>query len=103
MGCRTYVMSNINGEPGTAGRGNVCPVTINLPRLGILAKKDIDKFFEMFEERIEECRLQLMHRYEVVKKLKVKDLPFVAGQGIMKGSEGLFLDDCIEPIIKQGT
>ena len=30
-----------------------------------------------------------MHRYNVLKKLRVKDLPFVAGQGLMKGSEGL--------------
>jgi ribonucleoside-triphosphate reductase class III catalytic subunit (EC 1.17.4.2) len=44
-----------------------------------------------------------MHRYSVLKKLRVKDLPFVAGQGLMKGSEGLSAEDSIEPILKQGT
>ena len=51
MGCRTYLMSNINGEPGTKGRGNIAPITIKLPRIGIEANKDIDKFFEILEER----------------------------------------------------
>ena len=44
-----------------------------------------------------------MHRYDVLKKLKVKDLPFVAGQGLMRGSEGLNQEDSIEPVLKQGT
>jgi ribonucleoside-triphosphate reductase len=44
MGCRTYIMSNINGEPGVEGRGNNAPCTINLPRLGILAKGDLKEF-----------------------------------------------------------
>ena len=42
MGCRTYLMKNVNGEPGCKGRGNIAPTTINLPRLGILGKGDID-------------------------------------------------------------
>jgi ribonucleoside-triphosphate reductase len=103
MGCRTYVMSNCNGPAGTEGRGNICPVTINLVRLAILASKDEKKFFKLFDERIEECRNQLMHRYNIVKKLRVKDLPFVAGQKLIKGSEKLSMDSSIEPIIKQGT
>ena len=103
MGCRTYLMSNIKGEPGGTGRGNIAPVTINLPRIGIQAKHDINKFFEILEERINLAKESLLHRYDVLKKLKVKDLPFIAGQGLMKGSEGLNEDDSIEPILKQGT
>ena len=41
MGCRTYLMKNVNGEPGCKGRGNIAPITINLPRIGIEANKDI--------------------------------------------------------------
>lgn len=48
-------------------------------------------------------RKSLLHRYDVLKKLKVKDLPFVAGQGLMLGSEGLQPNDSIEPILKNGT
>lgn len=103
MGCRTYVCSNINGEPGTKGRGNIAPTTINLPRLGVLAKGNIERFFEMLDNRLDLAREALLHRYDVLKKLRVKDLPFVAGQGLMNGSEELSPDASIEPILKQGT
>ena len=103
MGCRTYLMKNVNGEPGCKGRGNIAPITINLPRIGIEANKDIDKFFEILEERLVLAKGALIHRYGVLKNLRVKDLPFVAGQGLMKGSEGLTSGDSIEPILKQGT
>ncbi|MEW8955525.1 anaerobic ribonucleoside-triphosphate reductase, partial [Clostridium sp.] len=103
MGCRTYLMSNINGEPGTKGRGNIAPTTINLPRLGILAKGDVDKFFTLLQNKLDLAKEALLHRYEVLKKLRIKDLPFVAGQGLMKGSEGLNPEDSIEPILKQGS
>lgn len=103
MGCRTYIMKNINGEPGCEGRGNIAPTTINLPRIGLQAKKDINKFFELFDERIDMAKESLMHRYNKLKKLKVRDLPFVAGQYLMKGSEGLGQLDSIEPILKQGS
>ena len=103
MGCRTYLMKNVNGEPGCKGRGNIAPTTINLPRIGLQAKGDIDKFFELFQQRIDLAEEALMHRYGILKNLRVKDLPFVAGQHLMKGSEGLNEEDSIEPILKQGT
>ncbi|WP_027623610.1 anaerobic ribonucleoside triphosphate reductase [Clostridium lundense] len=103
MGCRTRVQSNINGEPTVKGRGNIAPTTINLPRLGILAKGDIDKFFSLLDNRLNLSKESLLHRYDVLKRLRVKDLPFVAGQGLMKGSEDLLPEDSIEPILKQGT
>ena len=103
MGCRTYLMKNVNGEPGCKGRGNIAPITINLPRIGIEANKDINKFFEILQNRLTLAKEALLHRYTILKKLKVKDLPFVAGQGLMRGSEDLMPDDSIEPILKQGT
>lgn len=103
MGCRTYLMKNVNGEPGCKGRGNIAPITINLPRIGIEANKDINKFFEILQNRLTLAKEALLHRYSILKKLKVKDLPFVAGQGLMRGSEDLMPDDSIEAILKQGT
>lgn len=103
MGCRTYIMSNINGEPGPGGRGNIAPATINLPRVGILAKGDLNKFFSLLDNRMEMTREALLHRYDTLKNLKVKDLPFVAGEKLMRGSEDLAPNDSIEPILKQGT
>ncbi|NLI89006.1 MAG: anaerobic ribonucleoside-triphosphate reductase [Epulopiscium sp.] len=103
MGCRTYVCSNINGPEGPDKRGNIAPTTINLPRLGILAKGNIDKFFELLDSRLNSARESLMHRYDILCKLKVKDLPFVAGEHLLLGSEGLSANDSIEPILKNGT
>lgn len=111
MGCRTYVCSNINGEEGPEGRGNIAPTTVNLVRIGILSsikanhdqEMAVKTFFELLDEKLELARESLLHRYMVLKKLRVKDLPFVAGQELMKGSEGLEPEDSIEPILKQGT
>lgn len=103
MGCRTYVCSNINGPEGPNRRGNNAPTTINLPRIGILAKQDLERFWQLLDEKLYEAKASLMHRYEVLKRLKVKDLPFVAGQGLMLGSENLTPEDYIDPILKNGT
>ncbi|GAA0078526.1 anaerobic ribonucleoside triphosphate reductase [Clostridium sp. CTA-5] len=103
MGCRTYLMKNVNGEPGCKGRGNIAPTTINLPRIALQSKGDIDKFYKILDSRLSLAKDSLMHRYNVLKNLKVKDLPFVAGQHLMVGAEGLTDDDFIEPILKQGT
>lgn len=103
MGCRTYICSNINGPEGPARRGNNAPTTINLPRIAILSSGHLDTFWELLDERLNEAKASLLHRYEVVKKLKVKDLPFVAGQGLMLGSEGLSPNDSIDPILLNGS
>lgn len=100
---RTNVMENINGEHGPASRGNNFPVTINLPRVAIEAKKDWKRFYSKLGSLMDLCYDQLMYRYGVTSKLKVKDLPFVVGQGLLMGAEGLTADDTIEPILKHGT
>lgn len=113
MGCRTAVCANVNGKEGPEGRGNIAPATINLPRIGICAmrmypdnkEKRIEYFFEVLNERLEMCVRKLMTRYDILKRLKVKDIPFSIGQGLMQGNEDMSLnpDDSIEPILKQGT
>ena len=103
MGCRTYVCSNINGPEGPAKRGNIAPTTINLPRIGILSKGSINKFFTLLDSRLNLAKESLMHRYGILAKLKVKDLPFVAGENLLLGSENLSPNDTIEPILKNGS
>lgn len=110
MGCRTYVCSNVNGPDGPAKRGNNAPTTINLPRVAILAGRQCSKpearveaFFEILNLRLEQATESLLHRHGVMSKLKVKDLPFVVGEHMMLGSEGLTDEDTIEPILKHGT
>lgn len=103
MGCRTNVMANINGEDGSKSRGNNFPITINLPKLALRAKGNIEEFYKNLDEIMELCESQLMHRYDACKRLKVKDIPFSASEGLMRGSENLSLEDSIEPIMKHGT
>lgn len=103
MGCRATVNTNKCGDPGPAKRGNIAPVTINLVRLAIEAKGSWDRFYKNLDEILELSEQQLLHRKETVSKLRVKDLPFLMGQGIYRGSEGLNPDDTIEKVIENGT
>lgn len=103
MGCRTYICSNVNGPEGPNRRGNNAPVTINLPRIGIEAKGNVERFWKLLDEKLQFAKASLLHRYEVLKRLKVKDLPFVVGQCLMLGAEGLGPDDSIDPILKNGS
>lgn len=103
MGCRTYICSNVNGPEGPNKRGNNAPTTINLPRIGIESKGDLTTFWSLLDKRLLLAKESLLHRYEVLKRLKMKDLPFVVGEGLMLGSEGLGPNDSIDPILKNGS
>ena len=87
MGCRTRVMSNIRGPEITERRGNLSFTTINLPRLGILAKGDLDEFFTMLDDVMDLAARQLYHRYQIQARLRVKDMPFLMGQHIYYDSK----------------
>ena len=89
MGCRTRTMDNRRGPAVTTGRGNLSFTTINLPRLGIKAERNMKTFYRLLDEVTELTINQLYHRFQVQCRLKVKDLPFVMGQGMYLGSEGL--------------
>ncbi len=103
MGCRTRVISNCNGPEVTDSRGNLSFTTINLPRLGIRADKDPSLFWKYLNETIDLCIEQLLTRYNVQKKLKVKDFPFLMGQKLYLDSEGLSANDTIEKAIRHGS
>jgi ribonucleoside-triphosphate reductase (formate) len=103
MGCRTRVIANCNGPNVTDSRGNLSFTTINLPRLGIRAEKDLSRFWKYLDEIIDLCIEQLLTRYNVQKKLKVKDFPFLMGQKLYLDSEGLTANDTIEKAIRHGT
>ncbi len=103
MGCRTRVMANRRGPEVTDGRGNLSFTTINLPRLAIKAERDMDKFSRLLDEVLTLTIRQLYHRFEVQAKLKVKDMPFLMGQGLYLNSEGLKDSDPIREAIVNGT
>lgn len=103
MGCRTNVLENINGPEGPAKRGNIAPISFNMPRIGIESKGDWHIFRKKLNDIMEACYDQLMYRFSVLEKLKVKDLPFVAGEKLIMGSENLSDEDSIKPILENGT
>lgn len=103
MGCRTRVIANRRGPVVTSGRGNLSFTTVNLPRLAIRAGQDIMRFYQYLDEMVELISEQLYHRFKVQANLRVRDLPFLMGQGLYLGSEKLAIDDKIEPAIVNGT
>ncbi|AUA35500.1 anaerobic ribonucleoside triphosphate reductase [Clostridioides difficile] len=109
MGCRTRVLSNVCGSETVSGRGNISFTTVNLPRLGIKhgiinnEKANLDGFFEELDEKINLIIEQLLERFEVQGNKKMKNFPFLMGQGVWKGSDDLVPEDTLKEVIKQGT
>ena len=66
MGCRSFLTPYIdeNGEPKYYGRFNQGVVTVNLVDIGLSADKDIEKFWKIFDERMELCHRALQCRHE---------------------------------------
>lgn len=66
MGCRSFLTPYVdeNGKPKYYGRFNQGVVTINLPDIALSSRKDINKFWELFEERTELCHKALKYRHE---------------------------------------
>ncbi len=105
MGCRTRVIGNVY-DPSreiTFGRGNLSFTTINLPRLAIEAKGDINAFYEKLDEKLNLVARQLLDRFAIQCKKCVKNYPFLMGQGIWIDSDKLAPNDTIEEILKHGT
>ena len=105
MGCRTRVMSNIHDKEKeqTFKRGNLSFTSINLPRLAIEAKGDEEKFFKSLENMMALVCRQLLDRFEIQAKRKVKNFPFLMGQGVWLDSETLKPNDEVREVIKHGT
>jgi ribonucleoside-triphosphate reductase (formate) len=102
MGCRTRTIGNCHGPEVSAGRGNIAPVSLNLPRLALRARTE-NLFFVELDRLLRVSVNQLLHRFEVLSNLKVRDLPFLMGQHLYMGSENLTEDDSIREAIKHGT
>ena len=84
-------------------RGNLSFTTINLPRLGIKAKGDLDVFFESLDHMMDICVDQLLERFEIQCRKKVRNFPFLMGQGVWLDSEKLGWNDEVREVLKHGT
>ncbi len=66
MGCRSFLTPYVdeNGKPKYYGRFNQGVVTVNLVDIGLSAEGDMEKFWEIFDSRMELCHKALQCRHE---------------------------------------
>ncbi len=105
MGCRTRVVANAF-DPSrelTYGRGNLSFTSINLPRLAILSQGDIARFYDALDKKIDMVIEQLLERLEIQSKKRVKNFPFLMGQGVWIDSETLSWNDEVREVLRHGT
>lgn len=105
MGCRTRVIAN-RYDPNNEisySRGNLSFTSINLPRIALENKGNVDGFFKQLTQTMLLCKRQLLERLNLQMKKKVKNFPFLMGQGIWLGSEKLNPEDEVGDILKHGT
>ena len=69
MGCRSFLTPYVdeNGKPKYYGRFNQGVVTINLPDVALSSGGNMEKFWQIFDERLELCHRALMCRHERLK------------------------------------
>ena len=105
MGCRTRVMGNVYDPDRevTPGRGNLSFTSINLPRLAIRSKGDLDLFFDLLDAKLALTVGQLDERFEIQARKKVYNAPFLMGQGVWIDSEKLAPGDEQREVLKHGT
>ncbi|WIF95330.1 anaerobic ribonucleoside triphosphate reductase [Caminicella sporogenes] len=111
MGCRTRVIGNVYDKTReiVTGRGNISFTSINLPRLGIKhgqvtkGTADLEGFFKELDEKVDLVIDQLMERLQVQQSKKVKNFPFLMGQGVWIDSDKLDWEDRLTEVVKHGT
>ena len=105
MGCRTRVMGNVYDPDREIAprRGNLSFTSINLPRIAIKANGDVQWFFEELERKMQLVTEQLDERLAIISKKKVRNFPFLMGQGVWIDSENLDWNDSVAEVLKHGT
>lgn len=109
MGCRTANGMDINGFGQLKdGRGNICPVTIIMPTLAMLAKNGaesadadliVENFMEILDKKIHEARDMLLERFEWICSQTAESAKFMYENGTMEGYDG----ESIRSALKHGT
>ena len=105
MGCRTRVMGNVYDPDREIAprRGNLSFTSINLPRIAIEANGNVDVFFKVLQERMELVIDQLNERFRIISNKRVKNFPFLMGEGVWIDSEKLSWNDKVGEVLKHGT
>ena len=105
MGCRTRVIANVYDPTREIvyGRGNLSFTSINLPRIAINAKGNVDWFFEELDRKVALVVDQLLDRFKIQSEKTVRNYPFLMGQGVWLDSDKLSIDDRVGEVLKHGT
>lgn len=85
MGCRSFLTPYVdeNGDPKYYGRFNQGVVTVNLVDIGLSAKGNMSKFWELFDERLELCHKALQCRHERLTGTKSDAAPILWQYGAL--------------------
>ncbi len=105
MGCRTRVIGNVHDPEKEIcnGRGNLSFSSINLPRIAIMANRNVEQFFYELDRKLDLVIDQLNERFEIQARKRVYNYPFLMGQGVWLDSEKLDWDDEVREVLKHGT
>ena len=80
MGCRSFLQGWTDPETGkevNSGRMNLGVVTVNLPRIALEAHGDKQLFWEIFQEKMNICKLALDYRIKRTKEAKPENAPLL--------------------------
>jgi anaerobic ribonucleoside-triphosphate reductase len=112
MGCRTANGWDINGlGQRKDGRGNICPVTIILPTLAMMAKEEYENdvkntaslteiFLHLLDKKIDEAKDMLIERFEYICSQNPESAKFMYENGLM---EGYIPEEGIRSALRHGT
>ena len=83
MGCRSFLQGwkDENGVEVNSGRMNLGVVTVNLPRIALESEGDINKFWEIFNERMNIAEDALVYRVERTKEATPANAPILYQYG----------------------
>ena len=109
MGCRTANGWDVNGlGQQKDGRGNICPVTIIMPTLAMMAKEAVeyenipveDIFLKLLDTKIDEAKDMLIERFEWICSQNPASAKFMYENGLMAG---YIPEEGIRSALKHGT
>ena len=83
MGCRSFLQGwkDENGVEVNSGRMNLGVVTVNLPRIALESEGDMNKFWEIFNERMNIAEDALIYRVERTKEATPANAPILYQYG----------------------
>lgn len=109
MGCRTANGADINAEEGVNpqtkdGRGNICPVTIILPSIAMMAKEEegdvVENFMSLLDKKIGDAKEMLIERFNYICSQSPCCAKFMYENGTMMGYKP---EDGIKSALRHGT